>query len=81
MRNIGEQTQVSVLTTIGIAIAQFIISIYGGYFGGGAGMLMLATLALMGMENIHSMNALKVLLATSINGVAVITFIIANAVV
>lgn len=80
-RNIGEQTQISVLAMIGVAIAQFIISIYGGYFGGGAGMLMLATLALMGMENIHSMNALKALLGTSINGAAVITFIIANAVV
>jgi uncharacterized protein len=67
-------------TVIGTAIAQFIIAIYGGYFGGGIGILMLATLALMGMEDIHSMNALKTLLATCINGVAVITFIIANVV-
>jgi uncharacterized protein len=80
-RNSGEKTQLSVLAMIGIAVAQFVIAIYGGYFGGGAGMLMLATMALMGMENIHSMNALKALLGASINGVAVITFIIANAVV
>jgi uncharacterized protein len=80
-RNIGEQVQLSVLTTIGIAIAQFMIAIYGGYFGGGAGVLTLATLALMGMENIHSMNALKVVVGTTFNGVAVITFIIANAVI
>ena len=80
-RHNGEQTSVSVLTMICAAIVQFIIGIYGGYFGGGAGILMLATLTLMGMENIHSMNALKVLLGTFINGVAVITFIIANAVI
>lgn len=65
---------------IGIAIAQFIIASYGGYFGGGIGILMLATLAMMGMENIHVMNALKTVLASCINGVAVITFVIAGAV-
>jgi uncharacterized protein len=66
---------------IGIAIAQFVIAIYGGYFGGGIGILMLATLAVMGIENIHAMNALKTLLATCINGVAVVTFIAAHAVI
>jgi uncharacterized membrane protein YfcA len=64
---------------VGIAFLQLII--YGGYFGGGIGILMLATLGLMGMENIHEMNALKTLLTSFINGVAVITFIIAGAVV
>lgn len=56
------------------------ISIYGGFFGGGIGILMLAALALMGMENIHRMNGLKTLLATLINGVAVVAFVIARAV-
>lgn len=64
-----------------IAFLQLIISIYGGYFGGGIGILMLATLGLMGMQNIHEMNALKTLLASFINGVAVIAFIIAGTVV
>jgi uncharacterized membrane protein YfcA len=59
-----------------IAILQFIIAIYGGYFGGGIGILMLATLGLMGMENIHEMNAAKTLLTTFINGVAVVIFIV-----
>lgn len=68
-------------TLMGISLVQLIIAIYGGYFGGGIGILMLAALALVGMENIHSMNALKTLLASCINGVAVITFIIAGAVV
>jgi uncharacterized membrane protein YfcA len=79
MRNIVK-SEVSLAGLIGIAVVQFIIAIYGGYFGGGIGILMLAALALMGMESIHSMNALKVLLASCINGVAVITFIIAGVV-
>ncbi|HZU65826.1 MAG TPA: sulfite exporter TauE/SafE family protein [Ktedonobacteraceae bacterium] len=64
-----------------IALLQLIIATYGGYFGGGIGILMLATLGLMGMENIHEMNAVKTVLQTTINGVAVIAFIIAGAVV
>ena len=57
---------------------QLVISIYGGFFGGGIGILMLASLALMGLENIHTMNALKTLLAACINGVSVIIFVIAG---
>lgn len=55
-------------------VLQLIISIYGGFFGGGIGIMMLAMLALMGMDHIHKMNAIKTLLATLINGIAVITF-------
>ena len=65
---------------LGVTLAQFVISIYGGYFGGGIGILMLATLAMMGMENIHEMNAVKNVLASCLNGVAVIIFIIKGAV-
>jgi uncharacterized protein len=64
-----------------IALFQLVIATYGGYFGGGIGILMLATLGLMGMENINEMNAVKTVLQTVINGVAVIAFIIAGAVV
>src|SRR5579863_10409422 len=63
-----------------ISFIQLIIAIYGGYFGGGIGIMILASLGVMGMENIHEMNGLKTVLQTSINGVAVITFIIAGAV-
>lgn len=38
---------------------QFLVAIYGGYFGAGAGILMLAALGLMGLTNIHQMNGLK----------------------
>ena len=73
--------ELSWLSLSGLAFFQLLIAVYGGYFGGGIGILMLATLGLMGMENIHEMNAMKTLLQAAINGVAVITFIIAGAVV
>lgn len=68
--------RVSRLTVVGIALLQLVIATYGGYFGGGIGILMLATLGVMGMENIHEMNAMKTLLTTFINGVAVVIFIL-----
>jgi uncharacterized membrane protein YfcA len=64
------------LRLVVIAIFQLIIAVYGGYFGGGIGILMLATLGLMGMENIHEMNSVKTLLTAFINGVALIIFIV-----
>ncbi len=64
----------------GIGLIQFVTAVYGGYFGGGIGILMLATFALMGMQNIHAMNGLKTILASFINGVAVFTFVIAGAI-
>ncbi len=66
---------------IAISFIQLIIAVYGGYFGGGIGIMILASLGIMGMENIHEMNGMKTVLQTIINGVAVITFIIARAVV
>ena len=65
---------------IWIIALQFVIALYGGFFGGGIGILMLATLSLMGMDDIHSANALKAILTACINGVAVVTFIIAGAI-
>jgi len=63
------------------SIFELIVAVYGGYFGGGIGILNLAMLAAMGMTDIHAMNALKVVLSGIINGIAVITFVIAGAVV
>ena len=59
---------------------QFCVGIYGGYFGGGMGIVMLAMLAALGMTDIHAMNALKSVMGSVINGVAVVTFIVARAV-
>lgn len=61
-------------------LLQLVIATYGGYFGGGIGILMLAALAVSGMEDVHAMNGLKNWLATCINGVAVVTFILSGAV-
>lgn len=62
-------------------LGQLGIATYGGYFGGGIGILMLSMLSLMGLSNIHQMNGLKTLLATVINGIAVLTFILAGTIV
>jgi uncharacterized membrane protein YfcA len=56
-------------------VAQLAISVYGGYFGGGMGIMMLAVLSLLGMTDIHRMNALKTSLATLVNGIAVVAFV------
>ncbi len=63
----------------GLALAmffQFLVAIYGGYFGAGIGILMLAALGLMGLKNIHVMNSIKVLQGLLINGVACIIFVL-----
>jgi uncharacterized membrane protein YfcA len=60
------------------AVAQFFIGAYGGYFGGGMGIMMLAVLTLLGMTNIHEMNGLKNVLGILINGVAVVVFVAAH---
>ncbi len=62
-------------------VFEFFVAIYGGYFGGGVGIINLAMLAALGMTDIHAMNALKVVLGAVINGVAVVTFIAAHAIV
>jgi len=62
-------------TMAGIVAFQFLIALYGGYFGAGIGILMLSSLALMGLGDIHRMNALKSLLASTINGTSVAMFV------
>ena len=64
----------------GATLFQLVVGVYGGYFGGGMGIVMLAMLAALGMTDIHAMNALKTVMGFVINGVAVVTFIAAGAV-
>ena len=59
----------------GAMIFQFFVSVYGGYFGAGMGILMLAALAILGHEDIHQMNGLKNVLAVAINLVAAMYFL------
>jgi uncharacterized protein len=54
---------------------QFFVGAYGGYFGAGIGILMLAAFGYLGFTNIHHMNALKNLNAMCINGIAAVLFI------
>jgi uncharacterized membrane protein YfcA len=68
-------------TLAALAGFQFLVSVYGGYFGAGIGILMLSSLGLMGISDIHQMNALKTILAACINGVAVVIFVIDREVV
>jgi uncharacterized membrane protein YfcA len=63
-----------------VFVFQFLVGIYGGYFGGGIGILMLAALGFIGLTDMHEMNGLKNLLAICINGIAAIYFAISRAV-
>jgi uncharacterized membrane protein YfcA len=65
----------------GASVFELMVAVYGGYFGGGIGIMNLAMLAAMGMTDIHDMNALKVVLGGVINGVATVTFVITGAIV
>jgi uncharacterized protein len=60
---------------IGALLFQLCVSLYGGYFGAGIGILMLAAFGIMGFTDIHQMNGLKNFLALCINGVAALYFI------
>jgi uncharacterized membrane protein YfcA len=65
---------------IATSFFQLLVAIYGGYFGGGMGFVMLAMLTAFGMADIHEMNALKIVLSSATNGVAVVVFIVKHAV-
>ncbi len=60
------------------AVVELFVATYGGYFGGGLGIMNLAMLSALGMHDIHRMNALKTVLGSAINGVAVVTFMVAG---
>ncbi len=60
---------------LGAGLFQFGVAVYGGYFGAGIGILMLAALSILGLSDIHEMNGLKNFFAFCINGVAAIYFI------
>ncbi len=60
---------------------QLFVAGYGGYFGAGIGILMLASLGVMGLRDIHRMNAIKTILSFLINGMALIYFIVKGLIV
>jgi uncharacterized membrane protein YfcA len=65
---------------VGASIFELVVAVYGGYFGGGVGIVNLAMLAAVGMTDIHAMNALKSILGVAINGVAAVVFVVKGAI-
>jgi uncharacterized membrane protein YfcA len=62
----------------GAMLFQLLVAVYGGYFGAGIGILMLAALRILGLTDIHQMNGLKNFFGGCINGVAAFYFIWSN---
>lgn len=61
-----------------VVFFQLLVGIYGGYFGAGIGILMLSSLAFVGIPDIHQMNAVKSILAATMNGMSVVIFMAAG---
>lgn len=61
-----------------VLVSQFILGIYGGYFGGAVGIMMMAVWSIFGMNDIKIVNANKNLLVGVANSIAVCLFIIAE---
>ena len=60
---------------------QFLVGVYGGYFGAGIGILMLTSLAFSGIPGIHEMNAIKSVLAATMNVISIVIFGLAGVIV
>jgi uncharacterized membrane protein YfcA len=63
------------LTQAAVIGFQFLVAVYGGYFGAGIGILMLSALGFMGVGDIHRMNAVKTFLAAGINTASLVVFV------
>ncbi|HKX29058.1 MAG TPA: sulfite exporter TauE/SafE family protein [Blastocatellia bacterium] len=74
----GEQRSLTNRWLAGAVCYQFLVGVYGGYFGAGIGILMLSALSLLGMSDIHQMNGVKNFFASIINSVAAGYFILFN---
>jgi uncharacterized protein len=61
-----------------VVLVQVPISLYGGYLGGGIGLLMLAALTLLGGRDLHRLNGLKSVLGLAINLTATLTFAVSG---
>jgi uncharacterized membrane protein YfcA len=70
-----------VIPKVWLGLCLFPVTFYIGYFGAGGGFLVMTILALFGMEDMHRLNALKVVAATSSNLCAIVTFIVTGNVV
>lgn len=66
---------------LGAIVFQFFSSMYGGYFGAGNGILMLAAMGLLGLRDINRANGIKNFLGICINSIAVVSFALSRLVV
>jgi uncharacterized protein len=76
--SVGHDATIGVI--LGASIFELCVAVYGGYFGGGIGIVNLALMSAVGMTNIHAMNALKSILGTTINGMAALVFVLKGAI-
>lgn len=76
----GRRERAGAARRAAVMLFQFLVAVYGGYFGGGMGIMMLAGLTIAGMKDIHEMNAVKSVLAVVINGVALAEFVALGAI-
>jgi hypothetical protein len=72
------QSEMNSKSVWGAIFFQFLVALYGGYFGAGIGILMLASLGFIGLRDIHEMNTLKTILGSLINLVAAVWFVAAG---
>lgn len=63
-----------------LVLVQLVVAVYGGYFGGGMGIMMLAAYAAAGMTSLATMNGIKTVMAALLNAVANVAFIVAGVV-
>ncbi len=75
LKTAGSEAHRSLRWLICAMLFQLLVALYGGYFGAGIGILMLAALSILGHTDIHQMNGLKSFFALCINGVAAVYFI------
>jgi uncharacterized protein len=80
LKSVAREINPTPAWVIFVFVFQLLVGLYGGYFGAGMGILMLAALGLIGLTDVHQMNGLKNLLAICINGVAAIYFTVRGAV-
>jgi uncharacterized membrane protein YfcA len=68
------------LVMAGLTVPLFFCATYGGFFGGGLGVVMMPVLSMTGVRDIQELNGLKNLLVTVVTSVAVATFVVSGAV-
>jgi uncharacterized membrane protein YfcA len=79
-RSADHRHEATTAAIVGASIFELVIGVYGGYFGGGMGIVNLAMMSAIGMADIHAMNALKSILGVAVNGVAATVFVLKGAI-